>query len=173
MRRAGFTLIEMMIYLGVLGVVLAAVASVELVARRSAASESGALIALQDERRAAELFMRDVEGAAAAKILDGGRGLELKIPAEREGRRLSGRTATIVWKLDPKRPHLVRETDAPGKGTDSSAILCQSCDGARFTRDGASVTVEIDLTALQGGTVLSRRTVTLRAVRRVDAEEKE
>lgn len=172
MKRAGFTLIEVMIYLGVLGVVLAAVASVELVARRSAASESGALIALQDERRAAELFARDVEGAAAARVLDGGRALELRIPAEKDGKRLPGKTATVVWKLDAKRPQLVRESDAPSKGADSSAILCQSCDGARFTQDGAAVTAEIDLTTRQGATVLSRRTVTLRAVRRVDAEEK-
>lgn len=65
-RDAGFTLVELLISVSVLGVVLTAIASVSLVAARTATSADTRLRESNDLLRAATYFGADVQGAQSA-----------------------------------------------------------------------------------------------------------
>lgn len=172
MTRRGFTLIELLVYLGVLGIVGAGVMSAELVARRSAASESGAIITLDDQRRVAEQFQRDVEGALEVKPGPGGRSLDLRIPATRDGKPAVGKYETVTWSLDEKtRGLLLRRCNSPFKGQDRSGTLSRFCDGLSFRVEGRTVTATVDFATWQNDALLARRSILLRATRRITAEE--
>ena len=92
-RSRGFTLIELMIYIGLATVVIGAVLGVESVVRVSTIQQGLRLELHEDRLRIGNWFRRDVGHAVEARLLDGGRGLTLQMASGSEIKQ-------VVYRLD-------------------------------------------------------------------------
>ncbi len=108
MRRAkrGFTLIELMIYMGLATVVIGAVMGVESVVRVSTIQQGLKLAIHDDQLRIGNWFRRDVGHATEAQLIDEGKGLLLMLTAGQD-------TRQVRYELDKDGRLTRRADDAP------------------------------------------------------------